>query len=122
MRKFLMAVAATLAFAPAAVFAHGNMKPQHGGVVKMSGETVFELVVKPAAVELYVSEDDEAVAPADATASLVVTAGGKETSVPLTAGKGNAFVASQKLPKGASVGVVVKYKNGTKTFTTFKLP
>lgn len=122
MRKFLMAVAATLAFAPAAVFAHGNMKPQHGGVVKMSGETVFELVVKPAAVELYVSEDDEAVAPADATASLVVTAGGKETSVPLAAGKGNAFVASQKLPKGASVGVVVKYKNGTKTFTTFKLP
>ena len=55
MRKFLMAMAATLAFVPAAVFAHGNMKPQHGGVVKMSGETVFELVVKPATVELPAS-------------------------------------------------------------------
>jgi len=81
-----LALIAMLALVPAASFAHGNMKPQHGGIVQMSGETVFELVVKPASVELYVSEDDDAVAPADATANLVITVGGKETDVPMSAG------------------------------------
>jgi hypothetical protein len=121
MRKSVLALVALLALVPALGFAHGNMKPQHGGIVQMSGETVFELVVKPASVELYVSEDDDAVAPADASASLVVTDAGKETDVPLSAGPNNSFVAATKLPKGASVGVVVKYKNGSKTFTTYTL-
>ncbi|WP_018974517.1 hypothetical protein [Rudaea cellulosilytica] len=121
MRKFALALIAMLALVPAASFAHGNMKPQHGGIVQMSGETVFELVVKPASVELYVSEDDDAVAPADATANLVITVGGKETDVPMSAGANNGFVAQTTLSKGASVGVVVKYKNGSKTFTTYTL-
>lgn len=122
MRKSFLILTALLALLPALAFAHGNTKPQHGGVVQMSGETVFELVVKPASVELYVTEDDEAVSPADATANLVVAQGGKETKLALTAGPGNAFVAKAKLAKGSSVGVAVKYKSGTKTFTTFKLP
>jgi len=121
MRKSALALMAALALIPALVFAHGNTKPQHGGIVQMSGETVFELVVKPASVELYVTEDDEPVAPSDATASLVVTKGGKETRVPLVAGPNNGFVAKAAVPKGASVGVVVKYKSGTKTFTTYTL-
>jgi len=121
MRKFALALIAMLALVPAASFAHGNMKPQHGGIVQMSGETVFELVVKPASVELYVSEDDDAVAPVDATANLVITVGGKETDVPMSAGANNGFVAQTTLSKGASVGVVVKYKNGSKTFTTYTL-
>jgi len=121
MRKFALALIATLALIPAAGFAHGNMKPQHGGIVQMSGETVFELVVKPASVELYVSEDDEPVALANASASLVVTVGGKESEVAMTAGANNGFIAQTAVPKGASVGVVVKYKNGSKTFTTYTL-
>lgn len=121
MRKPVLALMATLVLVPALVSAHGNTKPQHGGIVQMSGETVFELVVKPAAVELYVTEDDEPVAPSEATASLVVTKGGKETRVPLAAGPNNSFVAKAAVPAGASVGVVVKYKSGTKTFTTYTL-
>lgn len=121
MRRFALALAAIFALLPVMAFAHGNMKPQHGGIVQMSGETVFELVVKPSSVELYVSEDDEAVAPANASANLVITAGGKETEVPMSAGPNNGFVAQTAVPKGASVGVVVKYKNGSKTFTTYTL-
>jgi hypothetical protein len=121
MHRLVLALIVMLALIPAASFAHGNMKPQHGGIVQMSGETVFELVVKPSSVELYVSEDDDAVAPADASASLVITAGGKETEVPMSAGSNKGFVAQTTLPKGASVGVVVKYKNGSKTFTTYTL-
>lgn len=121
MRRFVLALVTVLALAPAVTFAHGNMKPQHGGIVQMSGETVFELVVKPSSVELYVSEDDDAVTPATATANLVVAAGGKETDVPMSAGANDGFVAQTTVPKGASIGVVVKYKNGSKTFTTYTL-
>ncbi len=121
MRKSVLAIAAALAWVPAMSFAHGNTKPQHGGVVQVSGETVFELVVKPSSVELYVSDDDVPVTPAEATAALVVSADGKKTDVPLTAGANNGFAAATQLPKGASVGVVVKDIGGTKLFTTFVL-
>jgi hypothetical protein len=109
--------------APMAASAHGNMKPQHGGIVQMSGETVFELVVKPTSVELYVSEDDEPVASSTATAKLTLTVVGKKTELPLVAGAGNGFVgAGIKLPKGAKVSVTVVDKaSGAKTFTTYTL-
>ena len=122
MRPVVLILAAALALAPVAALAHGNMKPQHGGIDQMSGETVFELVVKPAGVELYVSEDDEPVLNTAATAKLVVSAGGKTSEVPLAAGANNGFVAPARLPKGASVGVVVVAKpSGVKTFTTYTL-
>jgi len=41
--------------------------------------------------------------------------------VAMTAGANNGFIAQTAVPKGASVGVVVKYKNGSKTFTTYTL-
>lgn len=49
---------AALAFALSAG-AHGSMKPEHGGLVQMTGETLFELVSAPAGVALYVKEDEE---------------------------------------------------------------
>ena len=119
MRKSVLVLFAVSALIPALSFAHGNTKPQHGGIVQVSGETVFELVVKPSSIELYVSDDDVPVTPAEATASLVVSAGGKTADVPLRAGANNGFVAETALPKGASVGVVVKDVGGAKMFTTF---
>ncbi|MFD2580629.1 hypothetical protein ACFSTD_22755 [Novosphingobium colocasiae] len=40
-------------------FAHGSMKPMHGGKVQMSGETLFEIVKGPKGVDVYISEEDE---------------------------------------------------------------
>ncbi|TVV74586.1 hypothetical protein [Sphingomonas solaris] len=112
--------AATLVQAPA--LAHGNMKPQHGGMVQMSGETLFELVVKPAGVQLFVSDDDEPVNAAGMTAKLGITAAGKTSEVMLKPAAGNQFTgAGVKIPAGAKVAVMVvntatKARMGT-TFT-----
>ena len=54
--------ALALIAAPAMLQAHGSMKPQHGGMVQMTGETVFELVAGPKGVDVYLSEEDEPLA------------------------------------------------------------
>ncbi|MFT3965985.1 MAG: hypothetical protein QM690_08905 [Sphingobium sp.] len=93
---------------PASAFAHGITRPQHGGVVQMNGETLFELVAAPAGVSLYVLDEDEPVNAAGMTAKLIVTAGGKKTEVAMAPAKGNQFfVKGLKLAKGANVGVQI---------------
>jgi len=64
--------ALALAALPASAFAHGSMKPQHGGLVHMSGETLIELVTGPKGVDVYLSEEDE---PVPAAGSLTPTTG-----------------------------------------------
>jgi len=99
---------AALAFA-AGAHAHGSMKPQHGGVVQMTGETRFELVKAPAGVALYVKEDEEDVASAGLTARLTITTkAGKSSSVQMTPVAGNKFEAmGLKLAPGSKVGVML---------------
>jgi hypothetical protein len=105
---FGLALAPLLLTTAQPVLAHGNMKPQHGGVVQMAGETLFELVRGPAGVSLYVSDDDEPVAAAGATARLAVTVGGKTQNVPLKSAAGNRFDApGLKLAPGTKVAVLV---------------
>lgn len=94
-----------------AAMAHGLTKPQHGGVVQMNGETLFELVTSPAGVSLYVVDEDEPVSAAGMTAKLTVNAGGKRSEVAMVPAKGNQFTAKGvKLAKGASVAVQVVNK------------
>ena len=91
-----------------AALAHGITKPQHGGVVQMNGETLFELVVNPAGVSLYVLDEDEPVNAAAMTAKLSISAGGKKTDVTMVPANGNQFVAKGlKLAKDANVSVLV---------------
>jgi hypothetical protein len=114
---------AALAFALAAS-AHGSMKPEHGGLVQMTGETLFELVSAPAGVALYVKEDEEDVSSAGATATLTVTpASGKASTVALTPAGGNKFEAKGlKLKPGSKVGVMVVDKaTKARSSTTYTL-
>lgn len=125
--RFPALLAATLlaaaAIAPGAAQAHGSMKPQHGGIVQMSGETLFEMVTEPKGVAIYISEEDEPLPASAYDARLIVTnAAGAKTSTPLAAGKGNRFFAAGlKAPAGTKVVVsLVDKNNGTKTFATFR--
>lgn len=114
---------AALAFALSAG-AHGSMKPEHGGLVQMTGETLFELVSAPAGVALYVKEDEEDVPSAGATATLTVTpAAGKASTVALTPAGGNKFEAKGlKLKPGSKVGVMVVDKaTRARSSTTYTL-
>ncbi|CCA90337.1 hypothetical protein [Novosphingobium sp. PP1Y] len=121
--------ASLLAAAPAAVipgtaYAHGSMKPQHGGMVQMSGETLFELVKGAKGVDVYISEEDEPLPASEFSAKLIVTsASGAKATTAMNAAKANRFAApGVKLQAGSKVVVsLVEKSSGTKTFATFKL-
>jgi hypothetical protein len=88
--------------------AHGVTKPQHGGIVTMNGETLFELVAKPAGTELYVMDDDEPVVASAMTAALTTNTAGKTQNVALKPAAGNRFTGpALKLAPGAKVSVMV---------------
>lgn len=119
MKKALPLLAFAAVCLSSAAFAHGVTKPQHGGVVQMNGETLFELVSAPAGVSLYLIDEDEPVNAAGMTAKLSVTAGGKKTEVAMVPAKGNQFFAKGlKLPKGANVGVMVIDKTSSARYGT----
>ena len=102
--------ALALATAPAA-WAHGSMKPKHGGQVAMSGEIVMELVRSPKGVSVYVTEEDEPLPAASMTGKLTIAAGAKKSEAPLAAGPGNRFDAKGlTIPAGAKVAVMLVNK------------
>lgn len=103
--------------------AHGVTTPQHGGVVQMNGETLFELVGESDGVALYVIDDDEPVDAAAMTARLSITANGARSDVDLAPAGGNRFLArGLVLPKGANVGVQVTDKASQARFgATFEI-
>lgn len=119
-----MLASAPLLAMPGVAYAHGSMKPQHGGLVQMSGETLFELVRSPKGVEVYISEEDEPLPAADYTAKLTVTsAAGAKTTTALTAAKANRFNAPGLKPQAGSrvVVLLIGKSNGAKTFATFNI-
>lgn len=106
---------------PAALHAHGSMKPQHGGLVQMTGETMFELVAGPKGVDVYLSEEDEPIPAAGYTAKLTQTVGGAKTEAALKPAGGNKLSAAGfKAAKGAKIVVALVDKSGAKTFATFQ--
>lgn len=122
--KTLMALSAAVSLSIAApALAHGNMAPQHGGVVQMSGETLFELVRSRAGVSVYVTDDDEPVPASGATARLSITVGGKTQAVTMRPAAGNRFDApGLQLAAGSRVAVqVVPRSTQARLGTTFTI-
>lgn len=107
--------------APVAVEAHGSMKPTHGGMVEMSGETMIELAAGPKGVDIYLSEEDKPIVTAGFTAKLTQTAAGKRTEAALKPSGGNKLSAPGFKPaRGAKLVVAIVDKSGAKIFATFQ--
>jgi hypothetical protein len=117
------ALALVALFAASPAFGHGNTKPQHGGIVQMSGETLFELVNKPNEVAVYVVDDDEPVAASKMTGKLTVTSGGKSQSYELKPAAGNKFEATGlTIAPGSEVAVqVVSTETKARLGATFQV-
>lgn len=100
--------AALVAIIASPVLAHGSTKPQHGGIVAVNGETLFELVAKPAGTQLFVVDEDEPVKAAGMTATLTTSAGGAARNIALKAAVGNRFDGpALALKPGEKVAVMV---------------
>ena len=108
----------------ASAIAHGSMKPSHGGVVQISGETMVELAKTAKGVDIYVSEEDEPLPAANFVATLTITpASGEKYRKSMTPLAGNKFTATGVKPaSGDKVVVALTEKaSQTKVFVTFKM-
>ena len=106
----LIVGAALLTFSMTA-HAHGSVKPKYGGVTQLVGEMLFELVVSPDGVALYLEDDGNAVPSADMTAKLVLTTDKGKTDVALTPAAGNKFEGKGvKIAAGSKVIVMIVNK------------
>jgi len=105
-KKLLLTAALVAAPLAGEAFAHGSMKPQHGGQVALAGETVIELVRSGHGVTVYLSDEDQPVPAAGMTGKLIITQGGKKSDVALTSAGGNRLQAhGVKIASGAKVTV-----------------
>lgn len=114
---------AALALAPSPALAHGSMLPSHGGVVQMSGEIMVELVTRPRALEIYVTEEDEPIPAASFDGMLIVTApGGAKTRIALRPAAGNKFVSDSRPGSGSKVVVsLIAKASGARAFTSYTM-
>jgi hypothetical protein len=121
MKKFftlLLLAAASLNFS--AAHAHGSTKPQHGGIVEMSNELVFELVARGDGAELYIDDHGQTVPTAKVTGKLSVLSGGAKSEARLEPAAGEKLVAKGvKLAKGDKVIALVTTEDKKTTSVRF---
>ncbi|WP_211466742.1 hypothetical protein [Collimonas silvisoli] len=114
MKKFanlLLLSAMLLAFNTAQ--AHGNTKPEHGGLIQIDGDMSLELVVGKDGAELYVVDDDDELPSDGLSGKLTITSKGAKSEALLKPAGGNKFEAKGvKIPAGSKViaSVILKDK------------
>jgi hypothetical protein len=111
-------VAALLAAGPA--LAHGDAKPQHGGVVASGGDLSFELTSEASGVAVYVVDHGK---PADASkmgGKLTVLNGTQKSEAELKPAGANKLVATGvKLDKGAKAVAAIQTAAGKSVTARF---
>ena len=112
--------AASLLAAPT-VFAHGDAKPQHGGIVRTASDLSFELVAAADGAALYILDHGKDYDTAGASGKLTVLNGADKSEADLQPAGGNKLEAKGvKLVKGTKVVALIttnSKKNVTVRFT-----
>jgi hypothetical protein len=90
------------------VFAHGDTEAQHGGVVKVEHEMIFELVREESGVSIYLRDHGKPYPSEKVSGSVIVLAGGSKSDAKLISAGGNKMTADVKIPDGAKVLLKVK--------------
>lgn len=103
--------------------AHSSAVPQHGGIVELTGEMAFELVIKDKRVELYVVDDGKPADTSKMVAKLKVRTADGTTDIELKPDGDNRFAADGvEVPTGAKVLAIVTLANGfTKSGANFDI-
>ena len=108
--------AASLLAAPT-VFAHGDAKPQHGGIVRTASDLSFELVAAADGAALYILDHGKDYDTAGASGKLTVLNGADKSEADLQPAGGNKLEAKGvKLVKGTKVVALIT-TNSKKTVT-----
>ena len=106
-RLFTLAVIAA-ALNAGAVWAHGDEKARHGGLVQMAGEVKFELVAKGDGAEVYLDDHGQAIPTKGLSGKLTVMSGSNKSEAKLEPEGTDKLVAKGvKLVKGDKVIALV---------------
>ena len=114
--KRLLALTFLLAMALPAGAQHAHdHKPRHGGIVKETAGQVYELVVTPSAIAVWVSDEaDKPVGTAGATATLTLIDSGSRVEVPLAPAGGNRLAATGTFAVKKGMAALLKVAVGGK--------
>ncbi len=118
MNRFLMALLLGLASLAhtTAVWAHGDAKARHGGIVQQASDLSFELVSDAKGAAIYVEDHGQPMAPTGMSGKLTVLKGSEKTDYLLTASADRLEASGAQLPKGAKAVAVINGV-GKKTIT-----
>lgn len=122
-KHYILSLVIALLALPGLALAHSSAAPQHGGIVQLTGEMAFELVIKDERVELYVVDDGKPADSSQMTAKLKVRTAEGTTDIELKPDGDNRFAAEGvKVPGGAKVLAIVTAANGfTKSGANFDI-
>ncbi len=113
MKKSVLAalgLALSLSAVSPLALSHGSTEPEHGGVVKVEHELVFELVRESDSASVYIKDHGEAFDTEGLTGSVIVLGAGEKQESALSPAGGNKMTAPITVEDGAKV--LVKVKSG----------
>jgi len=96
-------VAALAALSLHAAQAHGDAKPQHGGVVQTASDLVFELVALPDGAAIYIEDHGKPMSVAGASGKLTVLNGADKSEAELKPAGDKLEAKGIKLARGSKV-------------------
>jgi hypothetical protein len=115
-------IALTVAAGSAAVLAHGEAAPRHGGVTRTVNDLSFELVALDTGAVVYIEDHGKPVSTSGFGGKLTVLKGSNRSEAALKPGSDNTLVAEGiKLQPGAIAVAVLTDRNGRTTTVRFTL-
>ena len=105
--KVLLITLASLLFYKS-VYAHGDETPQHGGIVKVEHEMIFELVRSDSETSLYLRDHGKPYPSEKLSGIVTVLADGIKSEIALEPAGDNKMVADIVIPNGAKILLKVK--------------
>ena len=113
--------AASLLAAPT-VFAHGDAKPQHGGIVRTASDLSFELVAAADGATLYVIDHGKDYDTAGVSGKLTVLNGAEKSEADIKPAGGNKLEATGiKVAKGSKVVAAITGVEGQTVTVRFSV-
>lgn len=106
MNKLIPALLAATLLGPA--FAHGDLKPMHGGVIAEGKHVTVELVAKADSLDVYLTDHDKDIDAKGASGEVILLSGSDKSDAKLVPAAGNQLSAKGNFKVGAGSKAIVK--------------
>ncbi|WP_374350704.1 hypothetical protein [Chitinimonas sp.] len=106
MNKLIPALLTATLIAPA--FAHGDLKPMHGGVIAEGKHVTVELVAKTDSLDVYLTDHDKDIDAKGTSGEVILLSGSDKSDTKLAPAAGNQLSAKGSFKVGAGSKAIVK--------------